>query len=52
MVLIDFIDDAVEAQEWTIDDADIVGFDEFDLLTGPRLPASTCFNNSSHFFIR
>ena len=36
MVLIDFIHHAVEPQEGTIDDADIVAFNKFDLLAGPR----------------
>lgn len=52
MVLIDFIDDPVEAQKWSIDDTDVVGFNEFDLLTGSGAARIDLLQQFSDFFIR
>src|SRR4026207_92250 len=52
MVLIDFIDDPVEAQKWSIDDTDVVGFNEFALLTGSGAARIDLLQQFSDFFIR
>ena len=41
---------AVETQEWSIDDADIVALDEFHLLTRSRLRRHHLLQQGLHFF--
>src|SRR5574337_431571 len=51
MVLFDFVNDAVEPKEGTIDDANVVTFDKFDRLTRLGLSRIDLFEQRLHFLI-